>query len=61
MDINEPRVYDAAFMAWILSLEDNDRHQIYSEIVERYYPDGFNGFVNDAWENRLQLGSQAGI
>lgn len=55
MDINDPRIYDAAFLCWLMSLDDNDRHGIYGEVVERHYPDGFHGFVTDCLSTNTDL------
>lgn len=60
MDINRPHVYTGMFFLWLLSLDEGDRSAIQGEVIERHYPDGFNGFVHDCEADAVKTGEDHG-
>lgn len=61
MDVNNTNDYYSSWYRWFWSLNAADRHGIMGQVVERYYPDGCNGFANDLEGDDLQLGVQHGF
>lgn len=60
MDINEGDNFVASYERWYWSLSAQERQSIMNRVIDHYYPDSFNGFVQDAEAGALDLGIQHG-